>query len=274
MSTHSLDADSRDIQVVRDVFSTAPEVAIVLGSGLSAVADAVEDAAVVAYGELPGFPFVGEVAGHAGRLITGRVGGTPTVVFQGRVHAYQGVAAFDAAYPARLAAALGCDTFIVTNAAGGLDPSFAPGDLMLITDHINLTGDNPLVGWSGPEGGTPFVPMGKAYDPALVTLAVEVGSEMGLEMHQGVYAGVLGPSYETPAEVAMLSGIGAHAVGMSTVPEVIVARALGMRVLGLSLIANVAGGHEISHEEVLAAGARAAASLVDLLPGILGRLEA
>ena len=232
----------------------------------------VEESVAVPYSDLPGFPQAGAVAGHAGRLVTGRLGRTSVVMFQGRVHAYQGVAARDIAYPVRLAAALGCNTLIVTNAAGGLDPTLAPGDLMLITDQINLTGDNPLVGWSGHEGGTPFVPMGGAYDQDLVASAIDIAGGMGIGPRQGIYAGVLGPSYETPAEVAMLSRMGAHVVGMSTVPEVIVARALGMRVLGISLITNVAGGHDLGHDEVLEAGERAGASLADLLPGILSRL--
>jgi len=269
VSTHLLDADSRDLQVVRDASSMVPEVAVILGSGLSAVADAVEDAVAVSYGELPAFPSVGEVAGHAGRLITGRISGTPVIVFQGRVHCYQGASALEAAYPARLAAALGAKTLLVTNAAGGVAGHLSPGDLMLISDHLNLMGRNPLVGWAGPEGGTPFVSMSDVYDPALRQLARKVAAEQGFRLQEGVYAGLLGPTYETSAEVAMLRTLGADAVGMSTVPEVIAARALDMRVLGLSLITNVAAGVGLSHEEVLERGKAATATLVDLLLAIL-----
>lgn len=248
-----------------------PRVAVVLGSGLSGLAEAAEDAVAVPYAELAGFPRIGPLAGHAGRLVTGRVGGTPAVLFQGRAHLYQGVSARDAAYPARLAAALGCETLLVTNAAGGVSERLASGDIMLIADHLNLMVANPLIGWPGPEGGTPFVPMRDAYDPALRAVAREVAGELGVTLQEGVYAGLLGPSYETPAEVAMLRTLGADAVGMSTVPEVIAARALGLRVLGFSLITNTAAGKGLSHAEVLEAGARAEGTLASLVIAILRR---
>lgn len=248
--------------------------ALVLGSGLSGLLDRFPERSDVAYDDIEGFPHAPyRVVGHGGRLSLATSDEVSALVFQGRVHAYQGISAFDASYPARLAAALGCDTLVVTNAAGGLDPSLAPGDIMVITDHMNLTGDNPLLGWPGPEGGTPFVPMGDAYDPALVALAVDIAGDQGLTLRQGVYAGVLGPSYETPAEVGAFFRMGAHAVGMSTVPEVIAARALGLRVLGLSLITNSAGDNDIAHEEVLEIGRQAADALTDLVLAILGRLE-
>ena len=190
--------------------------------------------------------------------------------------AYTGIresAALDAAYPARLAAALGVQTMIVTNAAGGVNPDLEPGDAMLITDHLNLTGGNPLVGWPGPVGGTPFVPMTGAYDPDLCDLAREVASEQGLRLREGVYAGLLGPTFETPAEVRYLRTVGADAVGMSTVPEVIAARALGLKVLGLSFVTNVAAGHGLGHDEVLERAAQAEPVLARLLLGILSRLS-
>jgi purine-nucleoside phosphorylase len=263
-------------------FSTPPalagvgavDVALVLGSGLSGLADAVSDAVAVPFGDIEGFPQPGQqVAGHAGRLVIGALGGKRVAAFQGRVHRYQGFTSREVSYPARLAHALGARTLIVTNAAGGVSPHLCPGDLVLISDHVNLLGDNPLVGWAGPEGGTPFVPMRDAYDPELRALAVMAAAEADIDLvSEGVYAGLLGPSYETPAEVAYLRGIGVDVVGMSTVPEVIAARALGMRVLGLSLVTNVAAGEQIAHNEVLDVGRRSAADMSRLLVAILHRL--
>lgn len=248
-------------------------VALVLGSGFGGLAETIEDARVVPYAEIEGFPRPsGGIAGHAGELVAGSIAGVPVVAFSGRVHRYQGVSALDAAYPARLAAALGCETLVVTNAAGSVNPELGAGELVLIADHINLTGDSPLVGWPGPAGGVPFVPMRDAYDPDLRALAVEVAGEQGLVLSEGVYAGLLGPAFETPAEVRYLRTVGADVVGMSTVPEVIAARALGMRVLGFSLVTNTAAGEGLSHEEVLQAGERARAVLTRLLVAILHRL--
>ena len=186
---------------------------------------------------------------------------------------YQGHDALESAYPARLAAALGAKIMIVTNAAGGVVDGYVPGDIMLISDHINMTGRNPLIGWAGPEGGTPFVPMDDAYSSRLRVSALEVSKKMGVSLKEGIYVGLLGPNYETPAEVGMLRGLGADAVGMSTVSEVIVARALGMEVLGISLITNVAADTDLSHTEVLEVGARAADTLSDLILGVLEQVS-
>jgi purine-nucleoside phosphorylase len=262
-----------DLARIREARAGTVDVALVLGSGLGGIAEAVSEPVEVPFSELPGMPSPrASVAGHAGRLILGTLGGSPIAVFQGRLHRYQGLSALEAAYPARLAAALGARTLIVTNAAGGLTPILAPGSLALITDHINLMGDDPLVGWPGPEGGTPFVPMAGAYDPELRALARESATALGIRLAEGVYAGVPGPSYETSAETEMLRRVGADLVGMSTVPEVIAARALGLRVLGISLVTNVAGAPGLSHAEVLEAGSRAGADLARLLPGIIDRL--
>jgi purine-nucleoside phosphorylase len=251
------------------------DVAIVLGSGLSEFAEGLPAPQFVDYDVIEGFPRAGgDVVGHAGRLALSDVDGLAVAAFQGRVHMYQGFDALEAAYPVRLAAALGATTLVVTNAAGGVSEKLEPGDLMLLSDQMNLTGRNPLVGWPGPEGGNPFVPMSVAFDPGLRDVAREVGEAEGVPLKEGVYAGLLGPAYETPSEVAMLSSLGADAVGMSTVLEVIAARALGMRVLGISLITNVAAGAHLSHEEVLAAGKEAAGRLSRLLAGILFRLNA
>jgi purine-nucleoside phosphorylase len=250
-----------------------PRVAIVLGSGFGGLAEVVEGPRVVSYDAIDGFPHPAtRVPGHAGRLLLGRVAGTPVALFHGRVHRYQGMSALDAAYPARLAAALGAETLIVTNAAGGVSPDLSPGDVVLIEDQINLSGDSPLVGWAGPPGGVPFVPMRDAYDPELRALALQVASEQGMVLHPGVYTGLLGPAFETVAEVEAFRRLGTDVVGMSTVHEVIAARALGLRVLGFSLVSNAAAGVGLSHEEVLEAGAQAEASLSKLLLAVLARL--
>jgi purine-nucleoside phosphorylase len=247
--------------------------AVVLGSGFGGLAGTVEDATVVPYADLPSFPHAPtRVPGHAGRLLLGTAAGVPVVLFQGRVHRYQGVTALDAAYPARLAAALGAEVLIVTNAAGGVTPELEPGDVVLIEDQINLSGDSPLVGWAGPPGGVPFVPMRDAYDEELRGIALQVAAEQGTVLHPGVYTGLLGPAFETVAEVEMLRRIGTDVVGMSTVHEVIAARALGLRVLGFSLVSNAAAGVGLSHEEVLEAGAKAEESLTRLLLAVLARL--
>lgn len=273
MSPVSLAVDTASVEEVRRRSAVAPRVAIVLGSGLGPLADEVIADARIPYAEVPGFPSAdAEVAGHSGTLLVGTLSEVPVAVFVGRKHRYQGVSSLDVAWPVRLAHALGATTLVVTNAAGGVDPALKAGSVTLIRDHLNLTGDSPLVGWPGPEQGTPFVPMGDAYAPELRALAHEQAHDLGVELTDVVYAGLLGPAYETPAEVEYLRRIGAQTVGMSTVPEVIVARALGMRVLGLSLVTNVAGGAELSHEEVLQAGRDAAHSMTRLLVGILGRL--
>lgn len=251
------------------------EVAIVLGSGLAGLAEKIALPEIVPYAEIESYPGASSaVAGHAGRLVIGELAGRRVACFDGRLHRYQGVTARDSAWTARLAAALGARVLIVTNAAGGISPELAPGDIVLLSDQVNLTGDSPLVGWPGPAGGTPFVPMRDAFDPELreAALLAAVDNEVALRS-EGVYFGLLGPAYETPAEVEMLKRLGADLVGMSTVPEVIAARALGLRVLGLSLVTNVAAGVNLSHQEVLEEGRVAAADLQRLVLGILSRLS-
>ena len=268
----SLAVPQADLDRVGAATTMPLRVALVLGSGLSGLADGAENAVGIPYGDLEGIPRVGEVVGHAGRLVLGELAGVGCALFQGRVHQYQGVDAWEAAWPARMAAALGCEVLIVTNAAGGVSGHLRTGDVVLIEDHLNLMASNPLTGWPGPEGGTPFVPMRDAYDPELRALAMNAAAAEGLVLHEGVYAGLLGPSYETPAEVAMVRGLGADVVGMSTVPEVIAARALGLRVLGFSLVTNAAAGEGLSHEEVLEAGKQAETDLTRLMLAILRRL--
>jgi purine-nucleoside phosphorylase len=239
-----------------------PRLLIILGSGLGGLADAVDAHAVVPYADIPGFG-VSRVEGHAGHLQIGRLEGVDALVMAGRVHLYEGHGPAVVAHPIRVARALGADTLFVTNAAGGIAPELEPGGLMLIEDHINLMGANPL---AGPVFGYEerFVDMTQAYDPALADLFAERAADHGVPVARGVYCGVLGPSFETPAEVRMLGRLGADAVGMSTVPEVIAARSAGMRVIGLSLITNRAAGLSetpLGHAEVHEVARAAAGTL-------------
>jgi purine-nucleoside phosphorylase len=256
-----------------------PKIGLILGSGLNPLADAVEDADTLPYTDIPNFPQP-TVEGHAGRLVLGRLAGRPVAVMQGRVHFYEGYTLQQSVFPVRVMQVMGVETLIVTNAAGGLNPEFAPGELMLISDHLNIigmTGNNPLFGPNDPALGPRFPDMSRAYDPELRRIAREVAREEGVPVQEGVYAGLSGPSFETPAEIRFLRLIGADAVGMSTVAEVTVARHGGIRVLGISGISNVAiteptAGQEASHEEVLEAGRQIVPRLITLICGVLARL--
>jgi len=258
--------------VARRLGKLEPRVAIVLGSGLGGVADSVQRAVRVPYREIPGFPEPG-APGHRGELVGGTLEGVPVVVQSGRFHLYEGHAPAVAALPTRMFARLGVRTLIVTNAAGGIRHTFRPPTLMLIADHINLMFRNPLVGPVA-EGEERFPDMSDPYDPELRAVARDVARSQRIALEEGVYAALLGPSFETPAEVRMLARLGADAVGMSTVPEVIAARARGLRCLGFSSITNVAAGLsgsalQLSHQEVLAAGQQLAGQLERLIRGVL-----
>ena len=249
-----------------------PRVAIVLGSGLGPLADEVQSAIRIPYSAIPGFPEPG-VAGHKGELVAGTLEGVPVIVQAGRFHLYEGHPAALAALPVRVFGELGVDTLIVTNAAGGIRRTFRAGTLMLIADHINLMWRNPLTGQ--PEQGEERFPlMHEPYDASLRKHALAVAAAAGIPLEEGVYAGLLGPSYETPAEVRMLERLGADAVGMSTVPEVLAARARGMRCLGFSSITNPAAGlgAPLAHEEVLEVGKVVARDLGVLIKGVLKSL--
>lgn len=267
------------VAAVRARSRQAPRVGLILGSGLSALAESVERADVIPYADLPHF-VASTVEGHAGRLILGDLEGQPVIVMQGRVHYYEGYPMDRVTLPVRVMQLMGVETLVVTNAAGGLNPAFAPGDLMLITDHLNLLGMaglSPLRGPNDPSLGPRFPDMSEAYDRSLRSLALRVAGELGMTLHQGVYAGLGGPNFETPADLRFLRLIGVDAVGMSTVPEVVVARHGGLRVLGLSGISNVAchdpaGGVETTHEEVLQAGQVIVPKLTALLRGVLRAL--
>lgn len=261
------------IDAVRAHDARVPDVALILGSGLGALADAFGDATAIPFASIPGFPEVG-VAGHAGRLVSGTLEGVSCVALQGRFHLYEGHDAATVALPTRVMLGLGARLLIVTNAAGGINRSFRAGDLMLIDDHINLMFRNPLIG-PVVAGDTRFPDMSQPYDRTLQRLAEEVALEAKVRLVRGVYAGVLGPSYETPAEIRMLERMGADVVGMSTVPEVIAARARGVPVLGISLVSNAAAGISatpLSHDEVVEAGREAQDRFAALLRGILRRL--
>ncbi|HWJ24371.1 MAG TPA: purine-nucleoside phosphorylase [Gemmatimonadaceae bacterium] len=252
---------------------SAPAAAIILGSGLGGLVERIEDAVRVPFQDVPGFP-VATVVGHAGALIAGRLGGRDVVALAGRFHLYEGHPPELAGFPVRVLHALGARTLIVSNAAGGIRRTMRPGDLMRIDDHINLMWRNPLIGPSEP-GEPRFPDMSAPYDRALGALLHETAREIGVPLLDGVYAGLLGPTYETPAEVRMLDRLGADAVGMSTVPEVIVARALGMRVAGVSCITNMACGilpQKLDHAEVLETTTRVTREFQDLIEGLVRRL--
>ena len=234
-----------------------PTIGIILGSGLGALADDVSDATIIPYGEIPGFA-PSTVVGHAGKLLLGNLGGRTVLVMAGRLHFYEGYTMQQVTFPVRVMHALGIGTLLVTNAAGGLNPAYRQGDLMLIADHINLpgmAGNNPLFGPNDERLGPRFPAMNGAYDPELRGLARAAAARLNIPLHEGVYIFLSGPTYETPAEVRMLRALGADAVGMSTVPEVTVARHSGMRVLGISTITNEAitdeAGGTANHSEVL-----------------------
>ncbi len=251
-----------------------PVAAIILGSGLGGLANRLTDATRIPFAAIPGFPSA-TVAGHAGVLLGGRLAGRPVLALAGRFHMYEGHAAALAAFPTRVLHALGAQTLIVSNAAGGIRRSLNPGDLMLIRDHLNFMFRNPLLGPNDPHEPR-FPDMSAPYDARLGELAHEVARTNGVALAEGVYCGLLGPTYETPAEVRMLAFMGADPVGMSTVPEVIVARALGMRVLGVSCVTNMACGlttQPITHAEVIETTARAAAQFERLIAGVVERIS-
>ena len=253
----------------------APEVALILGSGLGSFAERFEDATALDYAEIPHFPVSG-VEGHVGRLVLGSMAGTPCVTMQGRVHYYEGYPLEVVTFPLRTMLALGARTVIVTNAAGGIGEILAVGDLVLIRDHINLFGSNPLRGPNDDRLGPRFPDMTRAYDPDLRVLAHRVAGGLGLALRDGVYAGVHGPSYETPAEIEMFHRIGADLVGMSTVPEVIVANHMGARVLGISCVTNLAAGKgeaTLSHDDVTHTAQRVRQTFEQLVEGILAALD-
>jgi purine-nucleoside phosphorylase len=252
-----------------------PQIGLILGSGLGVLADLIEDAAVLHYNDIPHFP-VSTVEGHAGEMLLGHISGKPVLLMKGRFHAYEGYGAETVSFPVRVMKELGVQTLIVTNAAGGINESYNVGDLMVIRDHINFTGRNPLLGPNDNALGVRFPDMSEAYSRRLRQLSHRVADSQGLKLQEGVYLGLLGPTYETPAEIRMFRILGGDAVGMSTVPEVIVARHAGMEVLGFSCISNMAAGildQPLSHAEVMETTERVKPKFLKLVLGIIEQLD-
>jgi inosine/guanosine/xanthosine phosphorylase family protein len=263
------------VAAVRSHSALVPRVGMVLGSGLGGLADGIEDATAIPFEQLPGWP-AASAPGHRGRLILGNLEGVPVACLQGRLHMYEGHSAQRVVEPVLLMGRLGASTIVLTNAAGGVNPAFAAGTLMVIADHINLTGQTPLLGPNDDSVGPRFPDLTDAWDPELRRALHSAGDASGVALAEGIYAGLIGPTYETPAEVRMLRTLGADAVGMSTVMEAIAARWAGLRVCGISLVTNPGAGlsdHPLSHEEVLEAANAAGPRLEQVLRGFLRTLS-
>ena len=262
-------------RVIRARINVEPRIAIVLGSGLGGFADDFDEAASIPYEEIPGF-VRSTAQGHAGRLVVGKVDSVPVMAMQGRVHYYEGYSFEEVTFPIRTFKLLGIKTLILTNAAGGINVQLTQGALMVISDHVNLMGDNPLRGPNDERFGPRFPDMSAVYSPELQELVVDEAKAAGVEVRRGIYGGLSGPSYETPAEIHLLRALGADAVGMSTVPEAIVARHMGLEVLGISCITNMAAGisdEPINHEEVMATGDRVRETFTQLLRRVVARIS-
>ncbi len=259
---------------IRRTTDIQPEIGLILGSGLGVLGDELEDAVTIPYEDIPHFP-VSTVEGHAGELLIGKLQGCNVMLMRGRFHMYEGYEPERTALPVRVMKALGVGKLLVTNAAGGINLDFAAGNLMLIADHINLTGKNPLIGPNDNALGVRFPDMSEAYSKRLRSIAKETAKDLGFELKEGVYVGLLGPNYETPAEIRMLRPLGADAVGMSTVSEVIVARHSGIEVLGISCISNAAAGildQPLSHEEVMETTERVKEQFLSLVLTVLPKM--
>ncbi len=261
-------------QMIRSRVKLEPSVAIILGSGLGAFADDLAEASSISYSEIPGFAQA-TVEGHAGRLVIGKAGDVPIAAMQGRFHFYEGYSLEEVTFPIRVLKLLGVKTLILTNAAGSLNVEFTPGSLMVISDHINLMGVNPLIGPNDDRFGPRFPDLTTTYAPELQNMVIEEAKAMGLEMRRGVYAALTGPSYETPAEIHMVRTLGGDAVGMSTVPEAIVARHMDMQVIGISCITNLAAGvsnRPVDHTQVIATGEGVREQFTELLRRVIAKL--
>lgn len=259
---------------IRGQKGVEPQVGLILGSGLGVLAELIENPISIPYTDIPHFP-VSTVEGHEGELLLGTIHNRPVVLMKGRFHMYEGYGPEVTAFPVRVMKELGVKSLLVTNAAGGINTSFEPGDLMLISDHLNMTGTNPLIGPNDPDLGVRFPDMSQAYSRQLRQLAKEVAVGQGVALREGVYAGLLGPTYETPAEIVMLRTLGADAVGMSTVSEVIVARHAGLEVLGISCISNMAAGildQPLSHDEVMETAEKVREKFLALVMAIIPKM--
>ena len=262
-------------RVIRSRISVEPRIALVLGSGLGEFADDFEEAVGIPYEEIPGF-VRSTAQGHAGRLVIGKIDSVPVLAMQGRVHYYEGYSLEEVTFPVRTFGLLGVKTLVLTNAAGGINVQLTQGALMVISDHLNLMGVNPLRGPNDERFGPRFPDMSAVYSPELQELVIDEARASGVEVRRGMYGALSGPSYETPAEIHLLRNLGADAVGMSTVPEAIVARHMGLEVLGISCITNMAAGisdEPINHEEVMATGDRVRETFAELLRRVIGAIN-
>ncbi|CAM3566372.1 purine-nucleoside phosphorylase [Marinicrinis lubricantis] len=259
---------------LRSQLGQVPEIGLILGSGLGVLSEQIEEAMTIPYHKIPHFP-ISTVQGHAGELVVGKLAGKHVFMMKGRFHLYEGYDVQTVTFPIRVMKFLGIRTLLVTNAAGGINTSFEPGDLMLIEDHINLTFRNPLIGPNDERMGSRFPDMSEAYSSRLRELALQAAQEQGISLKKGVYIGLLGPSYETPAEIRMMRGMGADAVGMSTVAEVIAARHAGLEVLGISCISNMASGilqQPLSHQEVMETTEKVKEKFIGLVLNVIPKL--
>lgn len=251
-----------------------PKIGLILGSGLGTLADEIEDAIVIDYKNIPNFP-VSTVEGHAGQLVIGKLMGKQVIAMKGRFHYYEGYSMKEVTFPVRVMKAVGVELLLVTNACGGLNPNLYPGALVVINDHINMTGNNPLIGSNYPELGPRFPDMSDAYDKELIGLVHRVGEKIGVETHEGVYVSISGPTYSSKAESKMFQLIGADTIGMSTVPEVIVAKHGGMRVIGISCVTDMAifeGTETISHEQVMAVADKTRPKFINLVKSVINEV--
>ena len=262
-------------RIIRSRTTETPRIAVILGSGLGAFADDFENAVVIPYEDITGFPR-STAEGHAGRLVIGKIDQVPLMAMQGRVHFYEGYSLEEVTFPIRVFKLLGIKTLIVTNASGGVNVQFTQGALMIISDHLNLLGDNPLRGPNDSRFGPRFPDMTAVYSPQLQEIVIEEAKALNVEVRRGIYAALAGPSYETPAEIHLMRTLGADAVGMSTVPEAIVARHMDLEVLGISCITNMAAGlsdEPINHDDVMATGDRVRETFTQLLRKVVGRIN-
>ena len=262
-------------RIIRSRTTETPRIAIILGSGLGAFADDFENAVSIPYEDITGFPR-STAEGHAGRLVIGKIDQVPLMAMQGRVHFYEGYSLEQVTFPIRVFKLLGIKTLILTNASGGVNVQFSQGALMIISDHLNLLGDNPLRGPNDTRFGPRFPDMTAVYSPELQEIVIEEAKTLNVEVRRGIYAALAGPSYETPAEIHLMRTLGADAVGMSTVPEAIVARHMDLEVLGISCITNMAAGisdEPINHDDVMATGDRVRATFTQLLRKVVGRIN-
>lgn len=262
-------------RIIRSRTTETPRIAIILGSGLGAFADDFENAVGISYEDITGFPR-STAEGHAGRLVIGKIDQVPLMAMQGRVHFYEGYSLEQVTFPIRVFKLLGIKTLILTNASGGVNVQFSQGALMIISDHLNLLGDNPLRGPNDTRFGPRFPDMTAVYSPELQEIVIEEAKALNVEVRRGIYAALAGPSYETPAEIHLMRTLGADAVGMSTVPEAIVARHMDLEVLGISCITNMAAGisdEPINHDDVMATGDRVRETFTQLLRKVVGRIN-